>query len=107
MALIIQQHTDNRELRLAANDMALPQQAQTGQMRGWLDAWNLHPSSGGIRMEWMGHATIEPMLGMASPEQTIQLTTLPVPEVEALFLELMAFTTRQESRCQCGHWAHR
>jgi uncharacterized protein (DUF305 family) len=89
MALIIQQRTEHDDLRFMATDMMLVQQAQIGQMRGWLDVWGLHPSSDGTKMEWMGHPTTGLMPGMATPEQIQQLNDLPVPEAEDLFLELM------------------
>ena len=89
MALIIQQRTEYEELRFVTTDMMLVQQAQIGQMRGWLDIWGLHPSGVGPKMEWMGHPTTGRMPGMASPEQITELETLPVEEAEGRFLELM------------------
>jgi len=89
MALIIQQRAENEDLRFIATDMMLLQQAQIGQMRGWLDIWELHPSSEGTKMEWMGHPTTGRMPGMASPEQISELETLPVEEAQDRFLELM------------------
>jgi uncharacterized protein (DUF305 family) len=89
MALIIQQRAENEELRFIVTDMMLTQQAQIGQMRGWLDVWGLHPSSEGTKMAWMDHPTTGLMPGMASPEQIQQLHDLPVQEAEGYFLELM------------------
>jgi uncharacterized protein (DUF305 family) len=89
MALIIQQRTENEELRFMSTDMMLTQQAQIGQMRGWLDIWGLHPAGDGPKMEWMDHPTEGRMPGMATPEQINDLETLPVEEAEGLFLELM------------------
>lgn len=89
MALIIQQRTENEELRFITTDMMLLQQAQIGQMRGWLDIWELHPSSEGTKMEWMGHPTTGRMPGMASPEEIRELETLPVEEAQDHFLQLM------------------
>lgn len=89
MALILQQRTEDEELWFIVTDMMLTQQAQIGQMRGWLDVWGLHPSSDGTKMAWMDHPTTGRMPGMATPEQIQQLQDLPVAEAEDLFLELM------------------
>lgn len=89
MALIIQQRTEDEELRIVAVDIMLTQQAQLGQMRGWLDAWDKRWVADGPYMEWMGHPTTGPMPGMASREDIQRLQDLPVEEAEGLFLELM------------------
>lgn len=89
MALIISQRAEFEDLRYVATDMMLVQQAQIGQMRGWMDIWGLHPLSDGTRMAWMGHPTTGLMPGMATPEEIEQIRTLPVEEAQDLFLELM------------------
>jgi uncharacterized protein (DUF305 family) len=89
MALIIQQRTEVEDLRFVTTDMMLTQQAQIGQMRGWLDIWDLHPAADPPYMEWMGHPTHGRMPGMASREDIERLRELPVEEAEGLFLELM------------------
>lgn len=89
MALIALGRTDDPEIRILATDIMLTQQAQIGQMRGWLDAWKLPPNSREPQMRWMGHAVDGRMPGMASPEEIDQLRQLPVKEMEGLFLQLM------------------
>lgn len=89
MALIISQRTEFEDLRFIATDMMLVQQAQIGQMRGWMDVWGLHPMTGSVKMAWMDHPTSGRMPGMATADEIELLKTLPVPEAEDLFLKLM------------------
>ncbi len=89
MSLIVQERTTDPDIRILATDILLTQQAQIGQMRGWLDAWNLPPNGRDLPMTWMGHPTEGRMPGMASPEEIAQLRELPVQEMEVLFLQLM------------------
>lgn len=84
MALIIRDRSTNEELRTFALDILLTQQAQRGQMQGWLAAWNqplagVEPPMGG-----MGE-----MMGMATPQQVEELRSLPVAEADVRFLQLM------------------
>jgi uncharacterized protein (DUF305 family) len=89
MAETIRTRTDDEFLALFAADVALTQQSQIGQMRGWLDHWELPPSSLDPPMAWAGHTTTT-MPGMATPAEFAELRSLPVPDAEVVFLQLMA-----------------
>ncbi|MBA3426200.1 MAG: DUF305 domain-containing protein [Rubrobacteraceae bacterium] len=89
MAEIVQNKTGSDEIRTLASDIALTQQAQIGQMRGWLDVWGLSPTGSEPAMAWMGHPTEGRMPGMASPEQINQLREASPEEADKLFLRLM------------------
>ncbi len=80
MALIARDRSSDEELRRFALDIMLTQQAQIGQMQGWLMAWS-RPLTG-------AQPTMQ-MPGMATQQQINQLQTLPVAEMEASFLQLM------------------
>jgi uncharacterized protein (DUF305 family) len=84
MALIIRERSDDTELRSLALDMVLTQQAQIGQMQGWLAAWDVPLS--GEAPPMAGHG---PMMGMANQEQVRSLALLPTHEAEIGFLQLM------------------
>ena len=89
MSLIALNRTDDPEIRILATDIMLTQQAQIGQMRGWLDVWGLPPNSREPQMSWMGHSVEGRMPGMASREEIDQLRELPAAEMDGLFLQLM------------------
>src|SRR5918993_252910 len=78
MAEILRDKTESEEMRTLAADIALTQQAQIGQMQGWLQVWDLRPTGTEPAMSWMGEPHEGRMPGMASPEET-----------EVLFLQLM------------------
>ena len=82
MALIARDRSDDEELRRFALDIMLTQQAQIGQMQGWLAVWNrpLAAPPGAIASE---------MPGMATQQQINDLQTLPVDQMEVSFLQLM------------------
>lgn len=89
MAEIARGRTSDPEIRTLAIDIALTQQAQIGQMRGWLDVWG-HPAAGrDAPMAWMGRPTTGLLPGMATPEELARLRDLPVTEADGRFLELM------------------
>ena len=89
MAELIRPRTEDDELRLLATDIALTQQAQIGQMGGWLNAWGLSPTRAGEAMDWMGHPTTAPMPGMATPTEVAALAGGHPGEVDIAFLRLM------------------
>ena len=89
MAEIVRDKTESEEMRTMAADIALTQQAQIGQMQGWLDAWGLPPTGTEPPMSWMGHPTEGRMPGMASPEEINRLREAPPEEADKLFLRLM------------------
>ena len=89
MAEIARDRTADPDLRLLATDVALTQQAQIGQILGWLDVWGLGPTGDEPAMAWMGHPTTGLMPGMASPEEVARLNEVPADEADASFLRLM------------------
>jgi uncharacterized protein (DUF305 family) len=89
MAEIVRDKTESEEIRTLAKDIALTQQGQMGQMRGWLDVWGLSPTGSEPAMAWMGHPTEGRMQGMASTEELERLTEASPEEADRLFLQLM------------------
>ncbi len=90
MAEIARTRTGSEYVRNLASDIALAQQAEIGQMRGWLQVWDLSPTDTNPAMDQMG-GSMEGMRmpGMASPEEIDELNTLPPEEMDILFLKLM------------------
>lgn len=89
MALIARDRTQDLELRAVATDIVLTQQAQIGQMQGWLDVWQLNATRRQPAMTWMGHPAGGSMPGMARPERIAQLKTLAPGAMDVEFLRLM------------------
>src|ERR671917_755338 len=89
MAEIVRDKTESEEIRPLAADIALPQQAQIGQMQGWLQVWDLPPTGPEPAMSWMGHPTEGRMPGMAAPEELDRLQRASPEEADVLFLQLM------------------
>jgi uncharacterized protein (DUF305 family) len=105
LALIIRDLSDDPEIRLLAYDIATGQAAQSGQMSGWLNIWQLPQASPEPAMTWMTRPTLEgeghnhgtegahspgdPMPGLATAEQITELKSLTGTDAERLFLELM------------------
>lgn len=86
---LVRDRTDDPTVRQLAKDIALTQQAQIGEMRGWLDVWGRPPTSVGPPMQWMDHPADQAMPGLASDEEVAELTAAEGVEAETLFLELM------------------
>jgi uncharacterized protein (DUF305 family) len=84
MATIIRDRTTNEELRYVTLDMILTQQAQLGQMQGWLAVWQQPLAVAEPPMNGHGEH-----MGMATAEQIDSLRTLPVDQAEERFLQLM------------------
>ncbi len=89
LAEIVRNRTESEEIRTLAADIALTQQAQIGQMQGWLQVWGLPPTGTEPAMTWMGHPTEGRMPGMASPKEIDDLQKASPEEVDVLFLQLM------------------
>lgn len=85
LAVKIHDRTTDPDLRIFTLDIILTQQAQIGQMQGWLSAWQYPLSSSKPLMA--GHSP--QMMGMATLEQIYALDTLPITEAENSFLQLM------------------
>lgn len=89
LANLLRDRTGDEAMRLLATDIALTQQSQIGQMRGWLDTWGRPPTSVEPPMRWMDHPAGEPMPGLASDEEIAELTASEGADAEVLFLQLM------------------
>jgi uncharacterized protein (DUF305 family) len=89
MAEIVRDKTESEEIRTLSADVALTQQAQIGQMQGWLAVWGLPATGSEPAMTWMGHPTEGRMPGMASPEELNNLQKASPEEADTLFLQLM------------------
>lgn len=89
MAGTVRDRSTNPVIRSIALDLALTQQAQIGQLQGWLDQWGLDSTGSQARMAWMGHPVSGLMPGLATPSQMRGLDTLPPDEADVLFLRLM------------------
>lgn len=89
MAEIVGDRTENGRIKSLSTDITLTQQAQIGQMQGWLDLWGLPMAGTEPAMAWMGMPQDGKMPGMASQERINRLRTLPPKEADQLFLELM------------------
>ncbi|MGB3633920.1 MAG: DUF305 domain-containing protein [Rubrobacteraceae bacterium] len=89
MAEIIRPKTENDRINTLATDITLTQQAQIGQMQGWLNVWDLPLAGTEPAMTWMGMSTEGRMPGMASQEEINRLRNLPPDEADKLFLQLM------------------
>ncbi len=89
MAEIVRDRTQSEEIRTLAADISLSQQAQIGQMHGWLEVWGLPATSKEPAMTWMGHPTEGRMPGMAAPKDIDELYTSSPEEADVLFLQLM------------------
>ncbi len=87
MATIIRDRTEDPAIRQLALDIMLTQQAQIGQMQGWLNVWGYPIASTDPAMSWMGMPGSMP--GMVTPEQINQLRDLQGTEADGLFLQLM------------------
>ena len=89
MAGILRDKSVSPEMETLATDIALTQQAQIGQMQGWLAVWGLPMTGAEPPMTWMGHYTDGRMPGMATPEEIEALREAPPEEAEKRFLRLM------------------
>lgn len=90
MSLIIRDRTDDEQLFYLATDIILSQQNQIGMMEGWLMVWDLSPNQHGPMMAWMDQPVDDGLMpGMATREELESLRSLPVPEAEIQFLQLM------------------
>ena len=89
MAELIRARTEDPDVRRLAIDLELNQQAQLGQMQGWLALWDEPSTNVGPKMEWMGMPTEGHMPGMASAEELAALAAAEGVTADRLFLELM------------------
>lgn len=97
MAELLRDRTSDQDLRVVAADITLTQQAQIGQMRGWLDAWGYPPTSTDPPMGWTregadgngDEGSDHEMPGMANDDEIAALTEARDENAEVLFLRLM------------------
>jgi uncharacterized protein (DUF305 family) len=90
MAELLRDRTRDEDLRVVAADITLTQQAQIGQMRGWLDAWGFSPTNTDPPMAWAhGEAGDHEMPGLANEDDIAALTAARDEDAEILFLRLM------------------
>jgi uncharacterized protein (DUF305 family) len=91
MAEAVRDRTEDPAIRVLATEVILTQQAEIGQMQGWLEVWGVAANSPEPPMAWMGHAQEEnePMPGMASPENLSVLYQSSGEEADEQFLRLM------------------
>lgn len=89
IAEIVRTRTTDPAIRTMAADIALTQQAQIGQMQGWLDEWGLTATGEGPRMAWMGQPVTARMPGMAAQVEVNALSKLPQDQLNLSFLRLL------------------
>jgi uncharacterized protein (DUF305 family) len=95
MALIIRDRTADAELRQLLIDVILTQQAQFGQMQGWLQAWDLPaaglqpPMTSPMLHNGQLMAITPEMMGMQPQAKVNELGTLELAQAEIQFLQLM------------------
>ncbi|MGY2896302.1 DUF305 domain-containing protein [Deinococcus sp. UYEF24] len=82
LATLIRRRSADRTIRSAALDIQLSQEEQIRQMRGFLRLWK-QPDTFPMSAD---HAR---MMGMASDGEITSLNTLPIPQAEIRFLQLM------------------
>ena len=87
MAELVAGRVTDPEVAVLARDLALTQQYQIGEMRGWLDGWGLPPTTTRAAMTWMSMSG--PMPGLATRDELERLRTAAPGEVDRQFLELM------------------
>ena len=86
MALVVRDRSADSSIRRLALDILLTQQAQIGQMQGWLAAWQLSLGGSGPPM---GGAHSPEHMGMATRAEVASLSSLPIKDAERTFLDLM------------------
>lgn len=95
MALLMRDRSEDPVLRQVLIDMALTQQAQIGEMTGWLETWSLPvtgpepPMTGTMVHDGEVMAMTPSMMGIQPQSEVNKLGELPVKDAEVLFLQLM------------------
>ncbi len=85
LSLHILERPVTKEVRLLAQDITVTQEAQVGQMGGWLDIWGLPFSGPNPPMQGMNRVA----MGMATDAQVRSLDTLNAKQAEVKYLQLM------------------
>jgi uncharacterized protein (DUF305 family) len=100
MAQVARDNSTDPAVRLVAFDIETQQLGQIGQMRGWLQTWELSEQTDRAHMAWMGaqapahqhDATAGDgafMPGMATTAEMARLRSLSGKALDAFFLQLM------------------
>jgi uncharacterized protein (DUF305 family) len=89
MSELVRFRTKDPAIRVLAGDIALTQQAQIGQVSGWLDEWGLPETGPDPAMTWMGHPLDGPMPGMATRPQVAAIGRASGVNADILFLRAM------------------
>jgi len=89
MAELVRFRTEDPAVRTLATDIALTQQSQIGQVRGWLEQWGLPFTRSGPAMAWMGHPATGAMPGMAAPAEVRAIAAASPARADVLFLRAM------------------
>jgi uncharacterized protein (DUF305 family) len=97
MAQVARDHSTDPAVRLLAFDIETQQLGQIGQMRGWLQTWQLPEQTDRPHMAWMGsqaphqHSTEDGALmpGMATTAEMTKLRSLSGTALDVFFLQLM------------------
>lgn len=85
LSVILFKRAADPAVKLLAQDILLTQQAQIGQMQGWLMAWGRPLAGLAAPMAGMDRAS----MGLASPQAAEELGSLPVEVAETQYLKLM------------------
>lgn len=85
MSVTMFKRSSDPAVKLLAQDILLTQQAQIGQMSGWLMAWGRPLAGQDAPMAGMDRQA----MGLASEQEAQELTYLPVKEAETRYLTLM------------------
>ncbi|MBB5234280.1 DUF305 domain-containing protein [Deinococcus budaensis] len=85
MSVTLFQRAADPAVKLIAQDILLTQQAQIGQMSGWLMAWGRPLAGREAPMAGMDRQA----MGLASEQEARELAYLPVKETETRYLTLM------------------
>jgi uncharacterized protein (DUF305 family) len=85
MAEIARDRTRGPLVDVLATDTVLTQQAQIGEMSGWLHIWGLPLTGERPAMAWMGHRTSGQMPGMATPDEIATLRRSPAGRMDRRF----------------------
>ena len=91
MAQLERDNGSDPAVRLVAFDIETGQEAQVGQMRGWLESWDQTPQADIAQMSWMGHPVGPGQLmpGMATTAELARLKSLSGKPLDIYFLQLM------------------
>lgn len=85
MSVTVVKRAADPAVKLLAQDILLTQQAQIGQMSGWLMAWGRPLAGSEAPMAGMDRVS----MGLATPQQVQELAYLPLKVAETQYLKVM------------------